>query len=40
MTADDAQPARLKHAPSWLTGQLAMHSHRLVTERFTAASRR
>ena len=31
-----AQPARLRHAPSWLLGQASLHSHRLLSERFAA----
>ncbi|XVQ10953.1 MarR family winged helix-turn-helix transcriptional regulator [Spirillospora sp. CA-255316] len=36
MKAEGPQPARLKHAPSWLLGQASMHSHRLISERFAA----
>ncbi|MFB4316384.1 MarR family winged helix-turn-helix transcriptional regulator [Actinomadura sp. 21ATH] len=39
-TGDDAQPARLKHAPSWLISQVSTHGHRLVHERFAAAGGR
>ncbi|MCO5970138.1 MarR family winged helix-turn-helix transcriptional regulator [Actinoallomurus soli] len=40
MTADDTVPALLKETPTWLIGQAAMHSHRILTERFSAADAR
>ncbi|GAA4632532.1 MarR family transcriptional regulator [Actinoallomurus vinaceus] len=40
MTADETTPTRLRQAPSWLLGQASIHSHRLVTEHFTAAGAR
>jgi MarR family transcriptional regulator, lower aerobic nicotinate degradation pathway regulator len=39
-TADDTTPTRLRRAPSWLIGQAAAHSHRLLTDRFAAAEAR
>ncbi|MFI0354307.1 MarR family winged helix-turn-helix transcriptional regulator [Actinomadura sp. 9N407] len=39
-TADDAQPARLRHAPSWLFGQISVYGHRLLNERLAAAGGR
>jgi MarR family transcriptional regulator, lower aerobic nicotinate degradation pathway regulator len=38
--ADDAMPARLAEKPTWLISQASMRSHRLLTERLTAAGSR
>ncbi|QKG23781.1 MarR family winged helix-turn-helix transcriptional regulator [Actinomadura verrucosospora] len=41
MITDDArQPARLRHAASWLINQASAHSHRLVADGFAAAGAR
>lgn len=40
MTADAQTPTRLRRTPSWLINLVSAHSHRLVTEGFTAAGAR
>ena len=40
LTGDQAPPGRLEGAPSWLINQASAHSHRLLSERFSAAGAR